>query len=369
MRPTRADRYLEREVWYALAGVLAILLLVVLGGLLTDVLNKIARGKVPPVLLLSQIGLRIPDALTLLLPLGSLLAVLIAYGRLYRDSEMAVLAASGYGPLRTLRPLLRIGGALVLLQAALAFYIAPFGREIAAQMILDTQRSVAVAGLSSGRFVELPGKAGVIYVSQVSADQRTVDEIMLVREREGTRIVLTARKGSIEVDETSDEVMLRLDAGERVDGRPGEPGYRRIRFEQADIAFPRTQADSGDDPAQARRTHELLGADDVESQAELTRRLAQPLVLLMLLVMAPVMAQSAPRQPRYDKVVVAILLYVTYSNLVELARVWALTGTLPAWLGTWWVHIGFVAVLIVAWGRELLAWRRGRKTLALMGIK
>lgn len=366
---SRADRYLEREVWYALAGVLAILLLVVLGGLLTDVLNKIARGKVPPILLLSQIGLRIPDALTLLLPLGSLLAVLMSYGRLYRDSEMAVLAASGYGPLQTLRPLLRIGGVLVALQAALAFYVAPFGREIAAQMIVDTQRSVAVAGLSSGRFVELPGNAGVLYVSSVSADQRSVDEIMLVREREGTRIVLTARKGTIQVDEVSDEVVLRLDAGERVDGRPGEPGYRRIRFEQADIAFPRQQADSGDDPRQARRTAELLRADDIESRAELTRRLAQPLVLLMLLLLAPVMAQSAPRQPRYDKVVVAILLYVTYSNLVELARVWALTGTLPAWLGTWWVHVGFLVVVVVAWGRELLAWRRGRKALAQMGVR
>jgi len=369
MRSTRADRYLEREVWYALAGVMGILLLVVLGGLLTDVLNKIARGKVPPVLLLSQIGLRIPDALTMLLPLGSLLAVLMSYGRLYRDSEMAVLAASGYGPLRTLRPLLRIGIVLVLLQAALAFYIAPFGREIAATMIVETQRSVAVAGLSSGRFVELPGGGGVLYVSQVSADQRSVDEIMLVRERDGTRIVLTARKGTIDVDEAKDEVVLRLEAGARVDGKPGEPGYRRIRFEQADIAFPRSQADSGDDPMQARRTADLWSAVDIESRAELTRRLAQPLVLLMLLLLAPVMSQSAPRQPRYDKVVVAILLYVTYSNLVELARVWALTGTMPAWLGTWWVHVGFLLVVFVAWGRELMAWQRGRVALALMGVK
>ena len=366
---SRADRYLEREVWYALAGVLAILLLVVLGGLLTDVLNKIARGKVPPVLLLSQIGLRIPEALTLLLPLGSLLAVLLAYGRLYRDSEMAVLAASGYGPLRTLRPLLRTGLLLVLLQAALAFYIAPLGREIAAKMIIETQRSVAVAGLSSGRFVELPGDAGVLYVSNVSSDQRSVDEIMLVRERDGHRVVLTARRGSIEIDETADEVVLRLDAGERVDGKPGEPGYRRIRFERADITFPRQTSETGEDPRQARSTLSLWLADDLESDAELTRRLAQPLVLMLLLMLAPVMAQSAPRQPRYDKVVVAILLYVTYSNLVELARVWALTGTLPAWLGTWWVHVGFLMVVAIAWGRELAAWNRGRRALAALGVK
>lgn len=365
----RVDRYLEREVRYALAGVLLVLLLVVLGGLLTDVLNKIARGRVPPVLLLSQIGLRIPDAITMLLPLGSLLGVLLAYGRLYRDSEMAVLAASGYGPLRTLRPLLRLGGILVLLQAALAFYIAPFGREIAATMITETQRSVAVAGLSSGRFVELPGSAGVLYVSRVSADQRSVEEIMLVRERDGQRLVLTARKGTIEINELNDEIVLKLDSGERVDGKPGEPNYRRISFAHADIAFPRQQTGSDDDPRQSKRTAALWRADDIDSKAELTRRLAQPVVLFLLLLLAPIMAQSAPRQPRFDKMVVAILLYLTYTNLVELARVWALAGTLPAWLGTWWVHLGFVIVVVLAWGRELLAWRRGRKALALLGVE
>lgn len=192
---------------------------------------------------------------------------------------------------------------------------------------------------------------------------------MLVRERDGHRLLLTARTGTIEIDEVSDEVVLKLETGERVDGKPGEPNYRRINFAQADIAFPRTQTDSGDDPRQSKRTAALWRADDIDSRAELMRRLAQPVVLLLLLMLAPIMAQSAPRQPRFDKMVVAILLYLTYTNMVELARVWAVSGTLPAWLGTWWVHAAFVAVVFMAWGRELLAWRRGRQALAQLGIK
>jgi lipopolysaccharide export system permease protein len=66
---------------------------------------------------------------------------------------------------------------------------------------------------------------------------------------------------------------------------------------------------------------------------------------------------------------VAILLYLTYTNLVELARVWALTGIVPAWLGTWWVHVAFAAVALIAWARELISWRRGRRALALLGVK
>ncbi len=360
---SRADRYLEREVIAALSGVLLVMLIVVFGGLLTDVLNKIARGKIPAPLLFSQIGLRIPDALTLLLPLASLLGVLLAYGRLYRDSEMSVLAAAGYSSLRTLRPLLRMGMVLVAVQIGLAFFIAPAGRAIAHDMVESMQRSVAVAGLTSGRFVELPGGAGVLYVARVSTDMREVEELMLVRERDAGRLVLTARRGVIEVNPITEDILLRLEAGERVDGRPGEPGYRRIRFETADIAIPKQPLDTGDDPIQSQSTRDLLNADSIEASSELTRRLAQPIVLAMLLLLAPIMAQGAPRQPRYDKLVVAILLYVTYANLVELARIWAVAGKIPALLGTWWVHAVFAAVVIIAWGRELLAWHRGRLLL------
>lgn len=369
MLNTRADRYLEREVWQTLLAVVAVMLMVMLGGLLTDVLSKIARGKVPAPLLFSQIGLRIPDALTLLLPLSSLLAVLLAYGRMYRDSEMSVLAASGYGVLHSLRPLLRVGLVLLLLQGALSLWLAPWGRALAAQMVLDLQRSVAVAGLSSGRFVELPGQAGVLYVARVGANEREIEGIMLVRDREGQRLVLTARRGELLVDEASEELSLRLEVGERVDGRPGEGAYRRIRFESADIAFPRKAMESEDDPLHARSSLALLAATELDARVELLRRLTQPLALLLLILLAPIMAQGAPRQPRYDKLVVAVLLYVAYINLIELSRVWRLAGVTPEALGSWWVHALFAVVVLLAWTREILAWRRGRLMLAQLGVR
>lgn len=346
-----------------------VMLLVVLGGLLTDVLSKIARGKVPAALLFSQIGLRIPDALTLLLPLGCLLAVLLAYGRLYRDSEMSVLASSGYGAIHSLRPLLRIGVIVLLGQALLSLLLAPYGRALAAQMIVELQRSVAVAGLTSGRFVELPGEAGVLYVARVGADEREIEGVMLVRDRDGTRLVLTARRGLLIVDPDSEDLSLRLEAGERVDGKPGDPAYRRIRFETAEIAFPRNLSDTGDDPIQARATRELWRADDAESRAELTRRVSQPLALLLLILLAPILAQGAPRQPRYDKLVVAVLLYVSYVNTIELSRAWLLGGVTPAWLGTWWVHAAFAVIVLLVWTREILAWRRGSLILARLGVR
>ena len=88
------DRYLLRELTRSFIAVNAVLLLVTFGGVLTDVLNKIARGKLPATLLLAQVGLRSLDALAIILPLGMFLTVLLAYGRLYRDSIIEISMAA-----------------------------------------------------------------------------------------------------------------------------------------------------------------------------------------------------------------------------------------------------------------------------------
>ena len=91
------ERYLLRQFAQSVAAVAVVLLLVGLGGLLVDLMSDIARGLVPAGLLLSQLGLRSIQVLPILLPLSLMLGLLLAIGRLYRDSEMPVLASVGSG--------------------------------------------------------------------------------------------------------------------------------------------------------------------------------------------------------------------------------------------------------------------------------
>ena len=92
----KLDRYLTREFAQSIFAALVVLGLVSFGGLFADLLSEIARGKVPAGLLLSQMGLRLVDFLPILLPLSLMLGLLLAIGRLYRDSEMPVLALAGW---------------------------------------------------------------------------------------------------------------------------------------------------------------------------------------------------------------------------------------------------------------------------------
>ena len=94
----KLDRYLSREFAQSVLAAFVVLGLISLGGVFADLLSEIARGRVPAGLMLSQLGLRILTFLPILLPLSLMLGILLAMGRLYRDSEMPVLSSVGVGP-------------------------------------------------------------------------------------------------------------------------------------------------------------------------------------------------------------------------------------------------------------------------------
>lgn len=107
-----ASRYILREAaqtWLAVTGVL---LLILVTNQFAKVLGDAASNKVPREALLLVMGLTSLQYLTILIPVGLFLAILLALGRLYRDSEMYALMACGVGPAQLYRPVMTL--ALVL---------------------------------------------------------------------------------------------------------------------------------------------------------------------------------------------------------------------------------------------------------------
>jgi lipopolysaccharide export system permease protein len=72
-------------------------------------------------------------------------------------------------------------------------------------------------------------------------------------------------------------------------------------------------------------------------------------VLLLTLLAVP-LARTSPRQGRYGKLLISILVYVIFYNLGILARVWLQKGVTPPLIGMWWVDgvfLASVALLLV----------------------
>jgi len=345
--PRIIDRYLLRELLAACGAVGAVLLLVVLGGMLSITLDRVARGVMPAGLLLSQIGLRSVDSLPLVLPLALFLGVLLAYGRLYRDSEMAVLSASGVSSLDLLRPAAMVVLPTCAVLAALSFWLGPAAIRQSDRMIDAANRSLLVAGMEAGRFIELRGRGGVVFVGAMSPDGTQFERLFVHEARDGRLDITTAARGELFQDREGGERFLTLYDGFRVEGRPGEPGYRLMRFARNDIRLDDQQVDPGRRMEKRRATTELLASDEAIDRAEFHFRLGLPLSALLLALLAVPLSRSQPREPRYAKILLAVLAYVVYTNLLGLGRGWIADGSLPDSAGLWWLH--GAALALAAW--------------------
>lgn len=350
----KIDRYVFTELLTSFAASLVVLIMVSMGGLLADLLGKIARGKVPAALLLSQLGLRSLDALPLLLPLALFLGVLLAFGRLYRDSEMAVLASVGVGPRALLRPLLMLALPVISVVALVSLWGSPLALETSKRMIDSANRSLLVAGLEPGRFIELPGRHSVIYLGDMSADGSRFQRLFVHSERDDRIDVVSARAGELFSESVGDERYLLLQDGFRVEGVPGQNDFRMMRFKRNEIRVPDSeQAVVGAEP-QRRDTLSLWQRGNPEDVAELHWRLGAPLAALILAMLALPLSRTPPRAARYGVLLLGLLAYIVYQNLMVLGRAWLGDGSMPLAFGLWWLH-GPV-LLVALW----LLWRDGQ---------
>src|SRR5688572_26075846 len=275
------ERHLLRQFAETVIAVAIVLLLVTLGALFTDLISEIAKGKVPAGLLLSQLGLRSIRFLTLVLPLALFLGLLLAVGRLYAESEMAVLAAVGLGPQRLWRPLLWVSLPVLLVVGAASLWLAPLSAHRAKEMIEVANRSFLIAGLEPGRFVELPGKGGVLYVTELSTDGTRFKELFVQREKEGRLDIVTAHAGTLQLI-GGNERYLRLEEGFRVEGAIGQKDFRMMRFARNDVRVPDRESDGSADDLSSDSTFALLSRRDPLAQAEVHWRLAMPIFVVVL---------------------------------------------------------------------------------------
>ena len=341
---TTLQRYLLRQLAASTAATVVVLLLVSFGGVFADLVSEIARGRVPAPLLFSQLGLRIVAYLPLVLPLGLFIGLLMGISRLYRDSEMAVLFALGQGPRQLLLPLGLAAAPVIIVIALCALWLGPAAERAARQAVDDANRSFLVAGLDAGRFVELPGGRGVVFVGALSPDGREFRRLF-VQMRRGERVdVITAVEGEMFID--GGDRFLRLRDGFRAEGKPGERDFRLQRFAVNEVRLPDPEASSRD-PLAARPSLSLLGDTATpRARAEFHYRLGVPLFALALTLLALPLARSPPRQARYGRMIVAVLAYVFGMNLLLLGKAWLGSGQIPAALGLWWLHLPLLALAV-----------------------
>ena len=92
---------------------------------------------------------------------------------------------------------------------------------------------------------------------------------------------------------------------------------------------------------------ELSNNQSILSKSELQWRISPSIALLILVLLAVPLSKSSPREGQYGGLVIGVLIYLIYVNLLGAAKIWYEQGDSPIFLGIWWVHACFAIYLII----------------------
>lgn len=340
-------RYLIREVLQAFAAVFAVLLIVYVSHRFVRYLGDAAAGKIASDLLFELMALKLAANLVLLVPLSLYIAILLALGRLYRDSEVVAMTAGGVGTVQLAREILQIGLAFALLAAVLALYVSP--RAAALKDVLDQRahEESQVSGIFAGRFKDLGGGQQVVYVEDIDPGHRRMRNVFAqVRDR-GRLAVLVAKDAFLTTRGPENSRFIVMENGHRYEGNPGSVDFVITRFEQHAVRIEEGSGTAGSVGVEAMPTSRLLGRAEPRYAAELQWRLSHPLSAVLLSLLAVPLARTSTRQGKYAKLFTAVLVYFVYNNLLGIAQKLVERGDLSAAVGVWPVHLGLAALTTV----------------------
>jgi lipopolysaccharide export system permease protein len=340
------QRYVLREViqtWLAVTGVLVAILI---SNQLSRVLGRAASSDYGPHVVFDLIALGAIMNLSVIVPVGLLLAIVLALGRLYHDSEMAALQACGFAPARLLVPLSCFAVVIALGLGWLAFVQVPRADRQAQLLRQSAVKEAQFGQLDAGRFRSFISGGGdaVFYAERVDAEG-LLHNVFVRRESAGRIELALADTATYSKAAANGMHFVTLFNGRRYEGVPGHSDFRVIEFREhgIPIATPADTVGDTQDP-DTKPSGELFGSHATSDIAQLQSRASSPIMALVLTLVAVPLSRLRPRQGRYARVGFAIVVYLVYSNLLSAAKVWVEKGELTPVIGVWWVHIAVLAL-------------------------
>ena len=344
------DRYIFREIASTWLAVTLILLTILLTNQFARVLGDVAKGQLPKGAAFDVIGLSAVQYLTVLVPIGLFLSIMLALGRLYRDSEMPAMMACRVGPSGIYRPLFWLMLPLVAGVGYIAIDVGPRALVAVERIGAEARREADLRSIEPGRFTVFGPDQAVVYGERVTADG-IMENVFMQRIVDGDTVeVVVAERGEQVDSEDPDVRLLVLHDGRRYEGVPGSQQFRVVEFAEHGIPYQLPSLDPPDPRPREMLVTSLMRSSDPEHRAELQWRLGVPLSTVILAIFAVPLSRSQPRAGRYGRLAIGLLVFIIYFNLLSAAKAWFENGDVTPAVGLWWVHGLFLllALLLLA---------------------
>ena len=344
---------LLREFTTAAIGIFLVLLGITLTTQLVRLLGQAASGAITSTGVVALLGLTLVNYLPVLLSLTLFIAVLLTLTRGYRDSEMVVWFSCGVSLVQWVRPVLVFALPLVFTIALLSTLLSPWavGKSEELRRLMDSRDDVS--NVAPGVFRESRQGERVYFVEEVSGSENLVANVFVSSIQTGKAGVMVARRGFQETAANGDRFLVLLN-GRRYEGQPGSAEYKIYEFERYAMRIETAEAAVRAPTTKTASTLELLLTRTPPNLAELSWRLGLPFSALILSLLAIPLSFVNPRAGRSMNLVLALLVFMTYSNLLSIVQAAIAQTRMSFTVGVWVVHLCMLLLLATLFYRRLM---------------
>ncbi|MBS0503930.1 MAG: LPS export ABC transporter permease LptF [Proteobacteria bacterium] len=354
---TAVDRYLARLIAVPLFATLIIAAMLLVLDKMLRLFDFVAEQGGPVSVVWRMLANLLPEYLSLGIPIGLMLGILLAFRRLATSSELDVLRAVGLGYGRLLRVPYMYTIALALLNLAIVGFIQPKARYAYEGLQFELRSGALGASIKVGEFTSL-SKQMTVRIEQSHKQGADLSGIFVRADSKGGRtLAVTAEKGSFLRTDDPDVIIFRLKNGTLVHDEPGFKVPRVLSFTSHDlpIDLPKVERFRGRGGKERELTiPELVrvGHDGRrplpqrnESRASFHFRIVEVAMMFLLPLLAVALAVPPKRSTSALGVFLSIVMVVTYHKVNEYAQGMGALGRIDPLIALWVPFVLFAALI------------------------
>jgi lipopolysaccharide export system permease protein len=353
-------RYLLKEVAKTQLAVFFVLMTIFISQKFVRVLGDASEGSIPGQLVMTFIALKIPDLAGFILPLSLFLGVLLAYGRIYADSEMTVLHACGVSEWYVVRVTLVLAVITAIFTGIFTLYLAPLASEYQYTVKEELAADSGLSALVSGRFQQTGNQDAVVFIHDKDRKTNSFNKVFVAQLPKGDNTeasiinssLVYAKTGKVFEDEQGSQQLV-LGDGIRYHRDIDSKEFQSVAFDKYYIQIKDQEVEHQHRKLSALTTLELynniLPEQESAYRATIQWRIAFPLICIILVFIAVPLSVVNPRQGKFGKLLPALMLFLGYLLLLTSMRSAIEKNAIPSVIGLWPIHISalFIGVMLL----------------------
>jgi lipopolysaccharide export system permease protein len=298
------------EVFKSTTSILIILFLLVIGSRFVSYFEQASEGLIDPSVILYAVFLRVPDFISLLLPLSFFIGILITVSRLYADREIYAYFSTGISPITLIKFIFPQAFIYMVFTLTLSLYIAPVSKEISNELLKVNTFEEQIASLAPGEIYGIKGSKSFITVGE--NNETSLKNVIFFNDVVKDSILISADTLNISSSQLDYELLFEngsLTAGVFSNDVKMISSFKKFEFPLVNNqTYTRTSFEN------------IFSSINIDDSLEYQWSISLSITILVLMVIGVYIGKVEPRQGRLSVILPGMLIYILYLSLLLLGR-------------------------------------------------